>query len=124
MGCPPAFRSNDDDRWPWLDAIGAAIRATALGGTVVACSALERVYRERSINAAGRPVTFAFLDGSLETLRAHRWPPRPLYAAEFARLAARDTGAARGGESTITVSIEAPIDEVVGTVLAGLRTRV
>src|SRR5512147_3110093 len=37
---------DDNDRWPWLDAIGAAIRDTK-GGVVIACSSLKRVYRER-----------------------------------------------------------------------------
>jgi gluconokinase len=38
----------DDDRWPWLAAIGAWIdeRAAAGGSAVVACSALKRAYRD------------------------------------------------------------------------------
>ncbi|MFD5213976.1 gluconokinase [Microbacterium sp. NPDC058345] len=32
----------DADRWPWLDRVGAALEP----GTVVACSALKRVYRD------------------------------------------------------------------------------
>ena len=39
----------DDDRWPWLDRIAAALREGLSRGvtTIVACSALRRVYRER-----------------------------------------------------------------------------
>ncbi|OOG57905.1 gluconokinase [Rhodanobacter sp. C03] len=37
----------DTDRWPWLDAIAAAIRMQRGHGVVVACSALRRVYRDR-----------------------------------------------------------------------------
>lgn len=36
----------DDDRWPWLDRTGEAIRAET-GGVVLACSALRLMYRER-----------------------------------------------------------------------------
>ncbi|WP_309127323.1 gluconokinase [Microbacterium sp.] len=32
----------DADRWPWLDRVGAALEP----GTVVACSALKRAYRD------------------------------------------------------------------------------
>ena len=35
----------DEDRWPWLDRIGAALANGQ--GAVVACSALRRVYRDR-----------------------------------------------------------------------------
>ncbi|GAA4129890.1 gluconokinase [Nocardioides fonticola] len=36
----------DDDRWPWLDAVGAWLAGRS-GGGVVACSALRRRYRDR-----------------------------------------------------------------------------
>jgi gluconokinase len=54
----------DADRWPWLDALGGAIRQTAIAGryAVVACSALRRVYRERLRAVIGAPVRFVFLD--------------------------------------------------------------
>jgi len=32
----------DEDRWPWLDAIGAALKAAGDAGIVVTCSALKR----------------------------------------------------------------------------------
>ena len=71
----------DDDRWPWLDAIGAAIR-DAPRGIVVTCSALKRVYRDRIRRAAGRSVQFVFLDpgratleSRLATRRGHFFPP-------------------------------------------------
>lgn len=39
----------DEDRWPWLDAIGAELAKAAAEGTslVVTCSALKRGYRDR-----------------------------------------------------------------------------
>ncbi len=38
---------DDADRWPWLEAIAAAITAHRGAGVVVACSALRRAYRDR-----------------------------------------------------------------------------
>ncbi len=35
----------DDDRWPWLDRVAAALAVR--DGAVLACSALKRAYRER-----------------------------------------------------------------------------
>jgi len=54
----------DDDRWPWLDRLGAAIgRAVGEAGVAVAaCSALKRSYRERLSAAAGVPLLFVLLD--------------------------------------------------------------
>ena len=73
----------DDDRWPWLDAIGAAIRDTPPDkGIVVSCSALKRLYRDRILKAARRPVTFVHLDGPKAVLaerlkgrKGHFFPP-------------------------------------------------
>lgn len=67
---PPANRAKmaggtpltDDDRAPWLEAVGRAI-AEADGGAVVACSALRRRYREAILAGAGRAVVFAHLSG-------------------------------------------------------------
>jgi gluconokinase len=54
----------DADRWPWLDRVGATLADTAHGGsgTVVACSALRRTYRDR-LRSACPGVRFVFLDG-------------------------------------------------------------
>jgi gluconokinase len=60
----------DEDRWPWLDKIGAEL-ATAEQGIVVSCSALRKIYRDRLRRAADGPLAFIFLDGSLEVLRDH-----------------------------------------------------
>lgn len=54
----------DDDRWPWLDAIGTEMAGHAAAGTsvVVTCSALKRAYRDRLRNACP-DVRFLFLHG-------------------------------------------------------------
>ena len=57
----------DDDRWPWLDAVGAEYAQAGASGLVMACSALKRVYRDR-IRAAAPGVVFVHLGGPRELL--------------------------------------------------------
>jgi gluconokinase len=54
----------DADRAPWLDRVGARLEP----GTVIACSALKRAYRDTIRRAAGGPVVFVYLRGAHETL--------------------------------------------------------
>ncbi|MRX45209.1 gluconokinase [Agromyces kandeliae] len=62
---------DDDDRRPWLDAVGEKLAAgEAAEGIVVACSALRRNYRDR-LRAACPTAVFVHLHGSRELL-AHR----------------------------------------------------
>ena len=68
---------NDDDRWPWLDLVGAALAGAPNPvdvfelvkptGTVVACSALKRKYRDRILTAAPGTI-FVHLNGTPELL--------------------------------------------------------
>ena len=81
----------DDDRWPWLDAIGAwARRRTGLGG-VVGCSALKRAYRDR-LRAAAPGVVFVHLTGDRELVeermarRQGHFMPTALLDSQFATL--------------------------------------
>src|SRR5438552_9598105 len=60
---------DDEDRWPWLRAIGAWIdaRRVAREAAVVSCSGLKRAYRDRL--SEGRPeVRMVFLDGSRDLI--------------------------------------------------------
>jgi gluconokinase len=67
----------DEDRGPWLDAIG---RVLAAGPVVVACSALKRVYRDR-LRAAAPDLELVYLEVDRVTLlermkhRTHFMPP-------------------------------------------------
>lgn len=67
----------DDDRWPWLESVGAVIHAETQDGRsiVLACSALKRAYRER-IAAAAEGVDFIHLTGT-EDILATRMQERP-----------------------------------------------
>jgi gluconokinase len=63
----------DADRAPWLAQVGAVL---AQDGTVVACSALKRAYRNQIRQAAAATVTFLYLRGSRAVLLA-RMQARP-----------------------------------------------
>lgn len=52
----------DEDRWPWLDAIGGWLAEHDAGGGVISCSALKRAYRDVLVAAAPRTV-FLHLTG-------------------------------------------------------------
>ncbi|MGY0060929.1 gluconokinase [Streptomyces sp. LZ34] len=58
---------DDDDRRPWLDAIGAWAREHTAGGGVVSCSALKRAYRDR-LRAAAPDVFFLHLTGDRDQI--------------------------------------------------------
>lgn len=83
----------DDDRWPWLDAIGAWLDERLVQGKpgIVSCSALKRAYRNR-IGAKREGVRLVYLLGSQDMIAArlaarkdHFMPP-DLLASQFATL--------------------------------------
>ena len=112
----------DDDRWPWLDAVAAAMR-TGAGRQVMACSALRRAYRERLTEGAGEPVYFVFLDGSRELIgarmhqRAGHFMPESLLDSQFAALERPAPD-----EFARAVDIDAPIDTIVERINDGFDT--
>jgi gluconokinase len=114
----------DEDRWPWLDAIAAAIRE-APGGVVVACSALRKAYRDRLRTAAGRPLLFVFLDGKRETIAARlaarkgHFMPASLLDSQFATLERPLPVEA----DVVRIGIEPLVDRVVDEVLDRLAER-
>jgi carbohydrate kinase (thermoresistant glucokinase family) len=92
----------DDDRWPWLDLVAAALGAAADAGAgdaagargaglVMACSALRRSYRDR-IRAGAPGTVFLELDGSPELLsqriggRVDHFMPPALLVSQLATL--------------------------------------
>ncbi len=60
----------DQDRWPWLDRIGAEL-ARAETGVVISCSALKKISRNALPRKLPDRLAFIFLDGGLEVLRDH-----------------------------------------------------
>lgn len=64
----------DDDRWPWLERVGAWLTDHKAAGGVVGCSALRRAYRD-VLRRAAPDVRFLYLSAPPEVLRrrmAHR----------------------------------------------------
>ncbi|BDD82702.1 gluconokinase [Tsukamurella pulmonis] len=110
----------DEDRWPWLATIGAYLRDEMIAGrpTVVACSALKRVYRDR-IRAAGASVYFVFLTGNEELLqermseRAGHFMKAGMLASQLEILEPLEPD-----EFGVTVNVSGDIPQIVHEALA------
>ena len=84
----------DDDRWPWLEAIGARMEVERVTGhgVVVSCSALRHVYRDCLRKNVRGKLHFILLDGSHQLItdrmkqrKGHFMPPA-LLESQFATL--------------------------------------
>src|SRR5680860_1864429 len=73
----------DEDRWPWLESIGAWLHEQRETGAVVSCSALARRYRDVLVDAEPR-VQFLHLHGDPKVIkervaaRPHHFMPASL----------------------------------------------
>ena len=113
---------NDQDRWPWLNAIAAWIDATrrAGGHGVVACSALKRGYRDILIGDR-RDVRLVFLKGDRDLIarriaaRADHFMPSTLLESQFAALEEP-----QADEHAIVVSIVPHPREIVEAIVRKL----
>jgi gluconokinase len=126
---------NDDDRWPWLERIGARLcQATGqtLGsapgpspdgpaGTVVSCSALKRVYRDR-LRAAAPGVRFVFLDGAPDLIRSRMLARRDHYMPPGLLESQLDTLQRPGANEpdVVTLNIATTADALCGAAVAAL----
>jgi gluconokinase len=85
---------SDDDRWPWLDRVGETLASglAARRSTVVACSALRKVYRDRLRAAVGPALRFVYLAATPEAMRQRvasrsgHYMPAALVDSQFATL--------------------------------------
>jgi len=81
----------DEDRWPWLAAIGAHLAAHRGRGCVVTCSALKRAYRD-ALRQAAPDLRLVFLTGdpalvaARQAARRNHFMPASLVASQFATL--------------------------------------
>lgn len=106
---------NDDDRWPWLEALANALHEAAgpKGVAVGACSALKRSYRDFLTEKAGEPILFVHLAGDIETIRKriearrHEFMNPTLLDSQFATLEVPGPD-----ENVVTLSIEEPIEAI------------
>ena len=112
----------DEDRWPWLDSLADVLAAAVAGGdgTVLACSALARRYRDR----LGLPhplVRLVHLDDPGGVVRkrieqrAGHFMPATLLDSQVALLE-RPTA----DERPVVVDVAAKPDDIVRSVLAAL----
>ena len=84
---------NDDNRWPWLKAVGIRLRynRTHNRGIVMACSALKRSYRD-VLRDHVTDTFFVFLDGPMPIVykrindRKHEFMPPTLLASQYLSL--------------------------------------
>lgn len=114
----------DEDRWPWLEALAAALKEASRkkGVAVGACSALRRAYRDFITEKAGEPVLFIYLDGSREVIgermakRSHEYMPASLLDSQFATLEVPDPAA----ENVMAVPVTDSVDKIVRTVTGAL----
>jgi gluconokinase len=108
----------DDDRFPWLDSIGARIGGAGPAGLVVSCSSLKRIYRSRLRSFAAGQLLFVFLSGSEAVLaarmaarRGHFMPPALLKS----QLATLEDPSAE--PDVVTVDVSPPRDAVIAEAL-------
>lgn len=114
---------NDEDRWPWLDILGAKIGELARdeGGVIAAASSLRKVYRERMTQAAGLKILFAHLNGSAEIItermakRTDHYMPLSLLDSQIATLEPPEED-----ENAIAVPIDGTVAEITASILRAL----
>jgi gluconokinase len=111
----------DEDRWPWLDRIGAYLAESNSPGRVVACSALRRAYRDR-IRAQAGAVHFVFLEGHFDLIsqrmarRAGHYMQPQMLESQF-RTLERPTA---DESDVITLTITEPVSQLVDEAIAAL----
>ena len=109
---------NDDDRYPWLEAIGEWLAARCEDGGVMSCSALMRKYRDQ-LRRHCPDVIFLHLAGSPEVIgrrqasRPGHFMPASLLASQFQTLEPL-----QADERGVSVDVDQDIDSIVETYLS------
>ncbi|MFE9645701.1 gluconokinase [Streptomyces sp. NPDC006365] len=111
----------DEDRRPWLDAIGRWAHERAGLGGVVSCSALKRSYRDR-LRASAPGVVFVHLTGDrklIEDRMAHRkghFMPTALLDSQFATLQPLEAD-----EAGVAVDVSGSPEEIAERAVTALQ---
>ncbi|QFS92213.1 Thermoresistant gluconokinase [Mycobacterium sp. THAF192] len=109
---------DDDDRYPWLEAIGEWL-ATHPDGGVMSCSALKRKYRDQLREHCGE-IEFVHLYGSTEVIgkrqasRPGHFMPPSLLASQFKTLEPLEPD-----ERGVTIDVDQNIDGIVDSYVDG-----
>ena len=104
---------DDQDRYPWLEAIGAWLADHADRGGVVSCSALKRRYRDQLRHHAHR-VELLHLHGTREVIarrqasRPGHFMPASLLSSQFATLEPLEPD-----EHGLVIDVDQSVDDVV-----------
>ncbi len=114
----------DEDRWPWLDRIGACLSDAVQWpeGVAIACSALKRIYRDR-IRAAAPGVRFVFLEGQAALIgarmagRVGHYMPAALLESQLRTLEPPRIDEADAQR----IAIELPVAEVIAIAVQALQ---
>lgn len=107
---------SDEDRGPWLDKIGTKL-AQVSAPTLIGCSALRRVYRDRIRTQVDAPVFFLHLSGARSVIegrmsvREGHFMPVSLLDSQFATLEPLQPD-----ELGLVVDIDQEFDQVVAAV--------
>ncbi len=109
----------DEDRWPWLSAVGFAIAGQP--ALVMACSALRRSYRDHLRQIAGPDLRFLHLTAPQDIIAArlanrkgHFMPPA-LLASQLATLEPL------GADEGVTIDVSGAPDTALKMALSALR---
>jgi gluconokinase len=114
----------DEDRWPWLRTIRAAIeeKQRADETAVFTCSSLKRSYRD-ILRDGDEDVIFVYLKGSREVLK-ERLTTRTGHFFDPSLLKSQlDTLEEPGSDEAIEVNIELTPEQIVDEVLRQLDAR-
>ena len=108
---------DDDDRYPWLEAIGEWLAAHPDGG-VMSCSALKRKYRDQLRGHCGE-IEFVHLHGSTDVIgkrqasRPGHFMPPSLLESQFKTLERLEPD-----ERGVTIDVDQNIDGIVDSYVA------
>ena len=114
---------DDDDRYPWLEAIGEWLAKHCGNGGVMSCSALKRKYRDQ-LRRHCEGVEFLHLAGTPEVIgrrqasRPGHFMPASLLASQFATLEPLGPD-----ESGIAIDVDQDIDSIVDNYVSLSVTR-
>jgi gluconokinase len=118
----------DEDRRPWLETLAGLVgaRHAAGVGTVLACSALRRSYRDILRSTVPADESFVIqLDAEAETLRARmaermgHFMPVSMLESQLATLEPLELD-----ERGIVIDVTAPLEVVIGKALSASRSAV
>jgi gluconokinase len=114
---------DDNDRYPWLEAIGEWLAQHCGDGGVMSCSALKRKYRDQ-LRHHSRTVEFLHLEGGRDLIerrqasRPGHFMPASLLASQFATLEPLEAD-----ERGIVIDVDQNIDSIIDNYVALSATR-